>query len=160
MAAPYSRALQIRALVKARLQALMGTGGSLLPEAGYAIATSSFYERTQPWSTGVTFPACLLNFTPERLKDGTNVGDDIGHGIKVTFAVATNRALTTADEDKVIWWRQVAIEEFNNRRLVGMTEVFCKVEIGEVWDPTANVAMFAATSFVIRAEKRYTRTQG
>lgn len=159
MPAPYSRVLQASACVVARLKVLIGTTGTLIPAlSGYAVPDAQFYERMLPWDSRILHPAVLVNPVREILKDGTNVGDDMGHGLNLTITRAANRSIAT--DDQILFLRQVAIEEFNNRRLAGMTDLFCKVEIGELLDAVAQGANYNATSFIIRATKRYTRTQG
>lgn len=126
------------------------------PATTHSIADTSFYIRKKPWDLNITHPACCLVPVPERIDDDTNRSEMWRHGIQVFITKASNRNLTS-DHDRLHFLRELAIGQFLNQRIGGLTEWFVQVEPQGVIDDRAFAKNYDSTTFVLRCTKRKQR---
>jgi hypothetical protein len=103
-----------------------------------------------------TYPACIVSPVPETFGPGTNASYDARYGVRVTLAQSSNGDLT-ANTDRLLYWREVLMDLFADRRLSGYTDAYLvRVEPGAVLSDATFLANVDASSFIVRAYTRRT----
>lgn len=117
------------------------------------IDSANVLVRATPWDRNLTKPCVVIAPLQEQMpaNEGTNTKDQIGYGVIVTFAKATNEDVTTS-RNAFLEWRRRAAAAFRNQRLSGVSEVYrCTIEplpvlLGSAFDKGLDLG-----GFVIRA---------
>lgn len=142
-----SKWMELAERIEAILKAALGTSSTAL----HKIPDANFFIRKFPWNIGVAHPGVFLIPVPERIAAYTNASDKWGYGIQTIITQASNRNLTS-DHDRIHYWRELAIGQFLNQRINGLSQYFVTVEPSAVIDPAAFGAGYDATAFVLRCE--------
>jgi len=139
--------------VKAALVAGIGTGSG----ATHELASTNIAVGKLPWGSGKSFPAAIVTPVAELEGKGTNTTDDIGYGVQITIAQASD-VDQDANADRLYYWREQAMSLFRRKRISGVSEIHtCAIEPRPTIDPTAFSDNIDATAFVVRAWQRKTR---
>lgn len=141
------------------LYTAMGAVKTAIVNANLTGITTNVLLRRFPYvRDGVTLPAVLVCPLPETINDkgGTNASNDIGYGVQVTAAQASNQKLDDTNLDRLLQWRESIRTLFHNKRLsgAGNTVWIVKVEPGPVIDPQAWASMMDATTLILRVMSR------
>jgi len=148
-----SRTQDILDAIQAAIVSSVGTGS----DATHEITTANIIDAKLPWATDdFNLPGVLLTPVPELEKDATNASEDIGYGVQVTIAQASNRNLTS-NADRLFYWRETIAALFRNKRLSVSGCWKCSIEPKPVIDVAAFANLFDATAFTIRAWFRVQR---
>lgn len=100
--------------------------------------------------------SCIVTPVQETIASPTNVSYDIGYSCLVTVKQNGNQEISS-NMDKLLYWRQMLIDLFHERRLSGASFVhLCKVEPRAVFDPGAWSANQDATLILVRGLTRRT----
>lgn len=101
-------------------------------------------------------PACVVSPVPETMGRGTNASYDVNYSARVTLIQSSNGDLT-ANSDRLLYWRQVLLDLFADRRLTGYSAAsILTIEPGSPFSPAAWRDNVDVSSFVVRAAVRRT----
>lgn len=135
--------------VVAKIQGLSLTG----------VSSGQIQRRKVPWARGFTPPFIAVCPLPETMSPnaGTNLRDDVGYAIAVTYAQAENQNLVS-NLDRALKWRERMTSAFHNQRLTGVDEIWrCTVEPSAVLLPDGVEKQYDAGGFIIRCMSRQFR---
>lgn len=81
--------------------------------------------------------------TEDMSSGGTNLEDDYGYPVVVSIVAATSGDMI-AHQDKYLYWRELCMKAFHNKRLSGVTDAWrCVVRPGSI----ADFATFASSAY-------------
>lgn len=136
------------------IQGAIGTSSG----ATHTIADAQIVFAKHPAARGHenTYPACIVSPVAETFGPGTNASYDPRYGVRVTLAQSSNGDLT-ANADRLLYWRQVLMDLFADKRLSGYSAAhLVMVEPGAVLSDAAFAANVDVSVFIVRAMVRRT----
>lgn len=140
--------------VIAAVKGAIGTASSASVKV--ADAQILFSKHSLGRAAGTTRPCCIIAPINETFGTGTNLAYDVNYSVRITLVQAGNQSLT-ADADQLLYWRQLLMDLFADKRLTGFSAShLCKVEPQAIFGAAAFANNEDESSIIVRAAVRRT----
>lgn len=152
----YSTEKKLAEQILADLKSSIGAGSG----AQWTIPLDDFHLLKFPWRRQVDLPALFVGYLDQTEENtGTNASDDVGFRCLVRIAQTSNRDLAS-DDDRILYWREVAAATFRRKTLTVGSIFFhkCVIEPRPILDPGLFAINYDASDFVVRAITRLQRS--